>query len=239
MFQTKSGIAVTSVTREQMIEIDRLALENTGPNLFQMMENAGRNLAEFCINYLGKDWQEKEIIVMAGKGNNGGGGICAARHLINHSGKVKLIIANSSNINPTVSYQKMIYNNAGGNILSFDSKLNEKPHLIIDALIGYNLKKEPVGQVKEIINWANSSRNKIISLDIPSGIDANTGLARGIFIEADATITLALPKVGLQKMKFGKIYLADIGIPKATFEMVGLSYTSPYNNKYVVQLEWK
>ena len=78
-FITDKGIEFPSVTTEQMIEVDRQAMEETGPNLFQMMENAVRNLALQAIDCLGEDWQEANIVVLAGSGGNGGGGICAAR----------------------------------------------------------------------------------------------------------------------------------------------------------------
>src|SRR5262252_6871963 len=80
---TDSGIEVPVVTTEQMREIDRIAVDETGPNLFQMMENAGRNLALQAMEVLGAKWSRASMIVLAGGGGNGGGGICAARHLAN------------------------------------------------------------------------------------------------------------------------------------------------------------
>ena len=91
-FLTNNGKKIPAVTLEQMVEIDRIAMEINGPNLFQMMENAGRNLAEITINSLGKNWKEQNIIVLSGTGGNGGGGICAARHLANRGGNVKVCI---------------------------------------------------------------------------------------------------------------------------------------------------
>ena len=91
-FFTDTGIKVPSVTTAQMIEVDRVAMEETGPNLFQMMENAGRNLALQAIDCLGTRWQKANIIVLAGSGGNGGGGICGARHLANRGAKVTLCL---------------------------------------------------------------------------------------------------------------------------------------------------
>jgi len=67
----------------KMREVDRVAMDETGPNLFQMMENAGRNLAELAFEKIGEGWRNAKIVVLAGTGGNGGGGICAARHLAN------------------------------------------------------------------------------------------------------------------------------------------------------------
>ena len=69
---TDTGIEVPAVTTEQMIEVDRVAIEDTGPNLLQMMENAGRNLAQQAIASLGETWRGAHIVVLAGNGGNGG-----------------------------------------------------------------------------------------------------------------------------------------------------------------------
>jgi NAD(P)H-hydrate epimerase len=74
-FFTHAGIEVPAVTADQMREVDRIAMEETGPNLFQMMENAGRNLALLAIEVLGRGWEKARIITLAGGGGNGGGGI--------------------------------------------------------------------------------------------------------------------------------------------------------------------
>src|SRR6516225_9315083 len=79
-FVTAYGVEVPAVDAAQMREVDRIAMEETGPNLFQMMENAGRNLARLAIDVLGDRWQEAKVLVLSGSGGNGGGGICAARH---------------------------------------------------------------------------------------------------------------------------------------------------------------
>src|SRR5712691_3209563 len=92
-FRTEDGIPVPAVTADQMRVIDRIAIEETGPNLFQMMENAGRNLAALTIDLLEANWQQAQIVVLAGTGGNGGGGICAARHLANHRANVTLVLA--------------------------------------------------------------------------------------------------------------------------------------------------
>jgi YjeF-related protein N-terminus len=82
-FGTDTGKEVPAVTAAQMREVDRIAIEETGPNLFQMMENAGSNLAAQALEALGVRWREALVVVLAGPGGNGGGGICAARHLAN------------------------------------------------------------------------------------------------------------------------------------------------------------
>lgn len=92
-FLTDTGIEVPAVTAEQMREVDRIANQETGPNLFQMMENAGRNLALLAMAVLGEKWTASRIVVLARSGGNGGGGICAARHLANRGLDVRLCLA--------------------------------------------------------------------------------------------------------------------------------------------------
>ena len=96
-FYTKNNIKVPAVTTEQMIEIDRIAIEETGPNLYQMMENAGRNLALTIIDKIA-EISNPSIVILAGTGGNGGGGICAARHLANRNFNVKLAITERSKL---------------------------------------------------------------------------------------------------------------------------------------------
>src|SRR5215813_10687352 len=93
VFETDQGILVPAVTAEEMREVDRVAVEETGPNLYQMMENAGRNLATLALEILGGYSNRCRILVLAGTGGNGGGGICAARHLANRGVPVVLSLA--------------------------------------------------------------------------------------------------------------------------------------------------
>ena len=93
MFQSETGIRVTAVTAAQMREIDRIAVEETGPNLLQMMENAGSALAQCAIEMLGRDWKSARVVVFAGPGGNGGGGLCAARHLSNRGIAVRYVLS--------------------------------------------------------------------------------------------------------------------------------------------------
>ena len=92
-FLSESGLVVPAVTTEQMREVDRVAIEGVGPNLYQMMENAGRNLASLCVEMLGEGWTTAPVVVLAGTGGNGGGGICAARHLASHGGQVTPVVS--------------------------------------------------------------------------------------------------------------------------------------------------
>ena len=104
-FFTKDGLTVPAVTKEQMIEVDRIAIDETGPNLCQMMENAGRNLALIVIDLIKEKSPGKKVLIFAGTGGNGGGGICAARHLLNHCYEPIVILSNEEKIQNIPAYQ--------------------------------------------------------------------------------------------------------------------------------------
>jgi NAD(P)H-hydrate epimerase len=240
-FVTERGIEVPSVTTKQMIEVDRVAMEETGPNLFQMMENAGRNLALQAIDCLGENWQQANIIVLSGSGGNGGGGICAARHLANRGAKVKLCLSSPDRLKEVPQWQRHIFQSTSGQEVALAELIaSTKPiDLIIDALIGYSLRAAPRGNALELINWANNTGAPILSLDTPSGVDSTMGETPGEYIHARWTMTLALPKTGLLPDKTGELILADIGIPPGAYSWstLQLNYTQPFGARFRIPLQ--
>ncbi|MFQ5787646.1 MAG: NAD(P)H-hydrate epimerase [Thermodesulfobacteriota bacterium] len=237
MFYTDEGIEVPSVNEDQMREVDRIATDETGPNLYQMMENAGRSLALLAIEVLGNGWEKAKVVVLAGTGGNGGGGICAARHLANRAVKVAICLSKPEGLREVPSFQRKIYQFAGGREIDQTKLENEKFDLIIDALIGYSLRSAPHGTILDLINWANVNNTPILSLDIPSGVDSTTGETYGEFIKTHWTMTLALPKTGLVPEKTGQLFLADIGIPNETYFRMGFNnYKSPFGESFRVKI---
>jgi NAD(P)H-hydrate epimerase len=235
-FFTDTGIEVPAVTVDQMREVDRIAMEETGPNLWQMIENAGRNLALLAIDVLGTDWENARVVVLAGSGGNGGGGICAARHLANRSMHVRLCLADPSHLGEIPAMQRKIFRQTSGKEVEVASLREEPADLILDALIGYGLKAAPRGTVAELIRWANAMHAPILALDMPSGVEATTGQTPGEFIRPRWTLTLALPKTGLSPEKTGDLFLADIGIPEGTYRRMSLAYTAPFGSRFWVPL---
>jgi NAD(P)H-hydrate epimerase len=235
-FFTPAGIEVPAVTTDQMREIDRIAMEETGPNLFQMMENAGRNLAEMTLECLGANWRQARIVVLAGTGGNGGGGIVAARHLANHGASVELCLAAPDKLGEIPAWQYKIFRSTAGKEASPRDLDKEAVLIVLDALIGYSLQSAPRGVFADLIAWANSTGAPILSLDVPSGMDSTTGETPGDFIQATWTMTLALPKTGLASGKAGQVLLADIGIPQETYRRIGLTYVPPFGDRFRVLL---
>jgi len=219
IFLTDGGMAVPSVTVDQMREIDRVAIERQTPNLYQMMENAGRTLAGLVTTRLGRGWTDTPISVLAGPGGNGGGGTAAARHLANRGGHVTLIMSRRPQPDTILQQQLDVYTETGGRV---SESLTDEPGLIIDALLGYGLDDVPHGAIGDMIAAINEADVPVVSLDVPSGVDADTGRAPGGAVVADTTLTLALPKAGLGAARSGEIWLADLGIPVGVFKRVGV-----------------
>lgn len=233
-FVTNGGVRVAAVTAETMREIDRLAVHETGPNLFQMMENAGRSLALLALDVLGAHWPNSRVVVLAGAGGNGGGGICAARHLANRGVDITLVLSDPDRLGEVPATQRKVFSSTRGRE---GKPPTTPPDLILDALIGYGLREVPRGRTAELIAWADASGAPVVSLDVPSGMDATTGIRPGLSVQPTATLTLALPKTGLVvAVGRGDLWLADLGIPRATFERAGVAYVDPFGPHYRVRL---
>ena len=208
-----------ALTAEQMAAVDELAEERYGVQLIQMMENAGRQLASHAITLLGGSVTGKNILVLCGPGNNGGGGMVAARHLHNWGASVQVALAVDADRLKTVPAQQWRTVTALG--LGAVDLENTETSLIIDALLGYRGAGDPRPPISEWIERANKSTARILALDLPSGLDASSGAPGSPCIRASATLTLAAPKTGLfaeaAKPFVGEVYLADIGIPPEVF----------------------
>jgi NAD(P)H-hydrate epimerase len=223
--------AITSVSVEQMREVDRLMTEEVGISLPQMMENAGRCLATHARGMLGGDTRGRRIVVLAGRGGNGGGGLAAARRLATWGGAVTVVLARSREDMRGVPRQQLAILEWMGIAVHVwadqISDLFSSADLVIDALIGYSLRGAPAGPVAALIRAANASVRPMLALDLPSGLDGDSGDASDPTIRATETLTLALPKRGLlapaARPWVGKLHLADISVPAKVYRRVGLT----------------
>jgi len=237
LFRTEDGIVVPAVTADQMREVDRIAVEEFGLGILQMMENAGRNLAENVLDML--DGDRGEVTILAGSGGNGGGGLCCARHLHNRGFTVWVVLnKEAAALTGAARNQLQILQAAGLQPVapSQAEEVIRRAQVVVDALIGYSLRGAPRGRVAELIELCNQHAARILSLDVPSGLNATTGETLGAVIRPERTLTLALPKPGLQHVP-GDLYLADIGIPPEVFQRLGLSFEPPFGERYWVRLE--
>ncbi|NIM93887.1 MAG: NAD(P)H-hydrate epimerase [Anaerolineales bacterium] len=235
-FQTAEGTLIPALTTDQMREVDRIAVEDFQLGILLMMENAGRNLAQLVRRELGDELGS--VVVLAGSGGNGGGGICCARHLRNHGIDVALVLSKEpASLGSSASKQLNILTNSGLQPIQEDEVEGalQNANIIVDALIGYSLRGAPHGRTAELIELANLHGKKVISLDVPSGMDSTTGDTPGTTIHADVILTLALPKTGLEGVD-GDLYLADIGIPPEVYSPFGIHFEPFFDDRYWIPI---
>ncbi|MEZ4541488.1 MAG: NAD(P)H-hydrate epimerase [Chloroflexota bacterium] len=212
------------LTTAQMREVDRAMIADYHIELIQMMENAGRNLAHLARGrFLDGDPHDKPVVVLAGSGGNGGGALVAARRLHNYGAGVRVYLTRPEAEFAAVPARQLdILRRMGVPIFpAGDPAAGPAPGLILDGIIGYGLRGDPRGTTAALIQWANAQAAPILALDVPSGLDTTTGMAHDPAIRATATMTLALPKVGLLSHEatpyVGELYLADISVPPALY----------------------
>jgi NAD(P)H-hydrate epimerase len=229
-FVTASGRRVPAVDADGMREVDRVAVEEVGLELLQMMENAGRALAATAREMAG----EGPVVVVAGGGGNGGGGLCAARHLANNGDDVRVVLdRDPGDLSGPAAAQYRVLRETDAPVTADADALREAG-LVVDALVGYGLGDVLEGRVAYLVSAANRADARVLSLDVPSGLDASTGERPGPSVSADRTLTLALPKTGLTTVR--DLRLVDIGIPAGVYGRCGIDYRQPFDGRPVVRL---
>ena len=190
------------------------------------MENAGRSLADLAQERFGP----ASVVVCAGTGGNGGGGLVAARHLANR-GVVVRILMTRTQVGGVPAHQLDVCQRMGLEIHPNLPAGLPRPDLWIDAVIGYSLRGEPRGVAAEFIHAMNRSSAPVLSLDTPSGLDTTSGVPGNPTVDAEATLTLAAPKLGLKDQPgVGELYVADISVPPAVFLRLGFASYHPDPN---------
>ncbi len=239
-----SGVPAISV--KQMQKVDHIMIQDYRITLVQMMENAGRHLADLARQLLGGSIVNKNITVVAGSGNNGGGGLVAARYLSNFGAEVTVLLGTPERklkAIPLLRWQTIdkLPVKSIADADEFPQYLFKEAHLIVDAVIGYGLNSEPKGKAATVIDMILASENpRVLSLDIPSGLNGDSGMAATCCVKASATMTLALPKTGLLKPTakpyVGDLYLADIGVPPSLYSKINLSDQNLFMDGHIIQL---
>jgi len=211
------------VTSQQIREIDRKAIEENNLSGLTLMENAGLGIFQSLKNIY-TDLRLKKAIIFAGSGNNGGDGFVVARHLYNYGVKVKVFLQASFNkIKGEAGENLNIIDEMGVELIEAETvKLEEiqeamqNSDLIIDAILGTGLQGKVTGLKAKIIELINVAGKEVVAIDVPSGLNADTGKIEGPCIKATHTITLALPKIGLLLFPgasyAGNVTVVNIGI---------------------------
>ncbi|HEY8497428.1 MAG TPA: NAD(P)H-hydrate dehydratase [Limnochordales bacterium] len=214
------------VTASEMRAIDKTAIEGYGIPSLILMEHAGLAVAR-------RSWRElvatrsRKAVVFAGTGNNGGDGVVAARHLSNWGARVKVFLAGDpERVSKDMAVQLAMARRLGIEVVPLREDTESRARLnaatadlVIDALLGTGSRGAPRGLVALAIDIINGAGRPVVAVDIPSGIDADTGAAPGPVVQATWTVTLGLPKVGLLlppgRELAGHLVVADIGLPRA------------------------
>jgi len=215
------------VTAEQMREIDRSAAD-VGLTTEILMENAGHAVAEETKNFLGSVIG-KNILILIGPGNNGGDGLVTARYLDDWGAEVNLYMCSKRPVN-----DKNFALTQERNITTIQSDQDKdygglnhslaSSEVVIDSIFGTGRSRSIEGTFKDVLTNVISAKEKrpelfLIAVDMPSGLDANTGAVDQACPYANATITLGYPKPGLFNFpgaaRAGEVIIADIGIPPA------------------------
>lgn len=219
---------------EQMRSIDRAAIEEYGIPGIVLMENAAVKVYSHILKIDGI--KNKKVCFVCGMGNNGGDGFAAARHLslINKSIKT-FMIGDESRLKGDALINFNIYKKMGlhigyirgiGNMENLIDAVRECD-VLVDGLMGTGNKGEITGLYKEVIDIINSQNKYVLSIDVPSGVDADSGRIFGSAIKANKTVTFALPKVGLFTYPgadyAGDVIIEDISIPDGAVEKQNIS----------------
>jgi NAD(P)H-hydrate epimerase len=237
------------VSAAEMRAIDRLATDEFGIALAQMMELAGSSLARLADELL-DDGAARRVAVLVGPGHNGGGGLVAARHLANRGVAVEVVLA------APVGWLRPIARERVATLIAMDvpccvvpwdidgealAALLARSGLVVDALLGYSADGAPRGTVAGLIERVVASGVPVLSLDLPSGVGADTGAVAGLALTAAATLALALPKRGLVtaegRARSGDLFLADIGLPAALYARLALTFGDPFGDGPLVRLD--
>ncbi len=207
-------------TAEQMAYLDEIAVSD-GLQIRQMMELAGWGMLQlFTRLEIPKD---SRIAVIVGKGNKGGDGLSAARHLINYGFLVDIYLL-EDDISTDSRHHLNLLIKMNANIIRYTDQNFGQYSILIDSLIGYRMTgklREPYDKAVQNINSAGSM---VVSYDIPTGIKASDKEPDQLSVKANYTLMLAMPKIAAQSIDsqqiFGDIYLADIGIPDYQYDQI-------------------
>lgn len=205
-----------------------------------LMENAGRSITEFCAPLIMASESRPSILVLAGTGNNGGDGLVAARHLANLGARVGVILSGPEDrLTGDTLTNLNIAKRMGIPVKPFNAEKPKsalsslpahfsKPTIIIDAVLGTGFEgslRPDVAALLDLCNTLGDAGSAIISVDVPSGLHADTGEAAEGCIEADLTIALVSFKTGMftesGRAVCGEIVCGDIGVPMDLIERFG------------------
>ena len=214
-------VCVQTITADKMRQVEEKAHKMGILRVF-MMENAGSGVADYMVKKF-KKLNKKKVVVVAGAGNNGGDAFVAARHLAYYGAKITVILLGSPSDVKTEEARTNwgILEKMNSTDLMFTMEVNKEiikminnADIIIDGIFGTGIKGSISEPHSSAIDAINRSRAYKVAVDVPSGLDPDTGKIHDKCVKTDATITFHRMKKGLPKRNVcGKIIVAPIGIP--------------------------
>ncbi|MBI3835655.1 MAG: NAD(P)H-hydrate epimerase [Planctomycetes bacterium] len=225
---------IQPLSRDQVRRVDQLAVERYHMPSIVLMENAGRGAAEIIYKSFG---QAGKATIFCGTGNNGGDGFVIARHLHNFGWAVRLIVTGeAAGMTPDTRTNYAIVE-AMGLPCTFALDRASQPtavseiqcdEVVIDALLGTGFRGTVREPLRSLIDDIHSRpKRAVVAIDVPSGLDCDTGAVGGAAIRADLTVTFAAPKIGFSQCAahvcVGRIEVVDIGVPRESIDEIAAS----------------
>jgi NAD(P)H-hydrate epimerase len=223
---------MTTLTRDQVRELDRRAIEEFGVPGIVLMENAGRNAAEILMRH---NRERAPVVVVCGKGNNGGDGFVLARHLDNAGWPVSVwALTTLGDLRGDAATNAEIARRSGISQFAEPSisenglyRLQAHRGWIVDAMFGTGLSGPLGAPFDSVIAAINAGAARVLAIDIPSGLDCDTGEPLGPAIRAGHTVTFVAPKCGFANPAaaewLGTLHVVGIGAPRALLWQYGIA----------------
>ncbi len=236
---------VRPLSQMEVRDIDRQAIEEFGLPGVVLMENAGRG----CADIINQRWNRGRCIICCGPGNNGGDGFVIARHIQNSGWDVHIRLATpvesvrgdaavflANALKSAIPVRTVMIREGSRSADHFGVPLDEfqselkGADLIVDAVLGTGLSGEVRSPYREIIQAINTAERPVLAIDLPSGMECNTGLPLGICVKATRTATMVSSKLGYKNVRSfewtGPIDIVDIGIPLLLKKRIDLDQSS-------------
>jgi NAD(P)H-hydrate epimerase len=232
-------MVLPGITKEQMVKVDRIMVNELDISIELMMEHAGVNLARLAVQLMNK--KGTKFWVVSGPGNNGGGGLVAARRLIGWGHDVTVVLPKgASRLRPNPAAQLRKLESFGADVVeTLQTISGSEDSIVMDAFIGYGFEQRDDATTDEVFRTLQNHQN-VLSLDAPSGLDVSTGKAVS-GIRPRATLTLAFVKSGLlmtQPDNVGELHVCDIGVPSTIYRnRLGIDWSSPFNPDELCRLD--
>jgi hydroxyethylthiazole kinase-like uncharacterized protein yjeF len=211
------------VTAAEMRELDRQTIEEVGVPGAVLMESAGRGVVEVIAGL--SPVGERRIAVVAGPGNNGGDGFVIARHLANRGARVEVILVAERarvggdarvHLEAAVKSEVVVRDGTAAGFPAAAGAI-DRAEVVVDALLGTGTARAVGGHLAEVIERMNAAPGVRVAVDLPSGLDADSGWPLGVCVRAHHTVTFGWPKLGLATapgfVYAGELHVVDIGIP--------------------------